>query len=305
MKSITACVFAEDRFSVPPNCKGSNWGYLVTSEGIVMMDTPMVPRTAMKCQGEIAQKGKILYTVNTHHHVDHITGNFFFPGPVISHEAVREAFFADLPTVSGSERVEEAMEIGQGTLGYIRLLVGEHDAESLPILDQENYQIKPPSITFSERLVLHVGNRRVDLIHLPGHTDGHLGIYLPEEKVFFAGDNFCNGTQPSMAHSLPRQWVASLKQVEAMDIELVVPGHGEICNIKEVQKFREFIETCIDMTMSAIDQGMTKDEAADRISFEALYPGHRCGAAVHPGAAMQRRNVVRLYDMLSKPNGSD
>ena len=304
MKSITACVFAEDRFSVPPNCRGSNWGYLVTSEGIVMMDTPMVPRTALKWRSEIIRRGRICYTVNTHHHVDHTTGNFFFTGPVVSHEAVRKAFFADLPTVSGSERVAEAMEIGQGTLGYIRLLVGEHDAESLPVLEQEKYQIKPPSITFSERLALHVGDHRVELIHLPGHTDGHLGIYLPEEKVFFAGDNFCNGTQPSMAHSLPRQWVTSLKQIEAMDIDRVVPGHGLICDKKEVQRFRKFIETCIEMTTSAIGKGMTKDEAADRISFEALYPGHRCGTAVHPGAAMQRRNVMRLYDMLSKPGFS-
>ena len=300
MKSITAHVFAEDRFSVPPNCRGSNWGYLVTSEGIVMMDTPMVPRTAVKWRSEIAQRGEIRYTVNTHHHVDHTTGNFFFPGPVVSHETIREAFFADLPAVSGSERVDEAMEIGQGTLGYIRLLVGEHDAESLPLMDEENYRIKPPSITFSEKLFLHVGDHRIELIHLPGHTDGHIGVYIPEEKVFFAGDNFCNGTQPSMAHSLPRQWVASLKQIEAMDIDMVIPGHGEICDTKEVQKFREFIETCIEMTTSAIGKGLTRDKAADRISFEALYPGHQCAQAVHPGAEMQRRNVMRLYDMLSQ-----
>ena len=59
MKSITAHIFAEDRFSVPPNCLGANWGYLVTSEGIVMMDTPMVPRTAVKWRSEIAKLGEM------------------------------------------------------------------------------------------------------------------------------------------------------------------------------------------------------------------------------------------------------
>jgi glyoxylase-like metal-dependent hydrolase (beta-lactamase superfamily II) len=140
----------------------------------------------------------------------------------------------------------------------------------------------------------------VELIHLPGHTGGHIGVYVTQEKVFFAGDNFCNGTQPSLAHCFPLEWVESLKRVEAMDIDVVVPGHGEISDLGEVHKFRKFIEKCIDMTREAIKQGMSKEEAASRVSFEELYPGERCRPAVHPGSGMQRRNVLRLYEVMSK-----
>lgn len=301
MKAITANVYAEDQFSVPPNCRGSNWGFLVTAAGIIMIDSPMVPRTAVEWRSKIAKKGEVLYIVNTHHHVDHTTGNFFFSGPVVSHEGVREAFFAPLETVAGSERVDEAIQIGQGTMGYIRLLVGEHDAESLPLLDEENYQIKAPTITFSKALTLYVGEHTVELIHLPGHTDAHIGVYLPQEKVFFAGDNFCNRTQPSLAHCLPLDWITSLKKVEAMDIDVVVPGHGEICDQQEVRKFRQFIEKCVDTTREAIERGMSKEDAVDQISFEGFYPGkEHCGEAVHPGKAMQNRNVQRLYEVLSQ-----
>lgn len=299
MKQITANVYVEDQFSVPPRCRGSNWGFLVASKGIVMMDTPMVPRTAVTWRDELAKKGEVLYIINTHHHVDHVTGNFFFTGPVVSHEGTREAFFAPLASVSGSERVDEAIKIGQGTIGYIRLLVGEHDPESLPLFDEENYQIKVPTITFTQKINFYIGKHTIELIHLPGHTEGHIGVYIPQEKVFFTGDNFCNGTQPSLAHSFPLEWVESLKQIEAMDIDVVVPGHGEICNRQEVFQFRQFIEKCIDMTREAIRRGMTKEEAANHLSFESLYPGDRCRPAVHPGSAMQRRNVLRLYEMLS------
>jgi cyclase len=300
MKPVTANVYAEDQFSVPPNCRGSNWGFLVTPVGIVMIDTPMVPRTAVHWRKEIAKKGEVRYIINTHHHVDHVTGNFFFPGPVISQEGTREGFFAPLANVAGSERVDEAIRIGQGTMGYIRLLVGEHDPESLPLLDEEHYCIKTPTITFSKELTLYLANHTIKLIHQPGHTGGQIGVYLPEEKVFFTGDNFCNGTQPSLAHSFPLEWVESLKQMEAMEIERVVPGHGEICDRQEVSKFRQFIELCIEMTRTAIQQGKSKEEAADTISFEELYPVNRCRRAVHPGGAMQRRNIFRLYEMLSK-----
>ncbi|MBM4313809.1 MAG: MBL fold metallo-hydrolase [Deltaproteobacteria bacterium] len=300
MKQATANVYVEDQFSVPPNCRGSNWGYLVTSDGVVMLDTPMVPRTAVERRGEIARRGEVRYIINTHHHVDHVTGNFFFPGPVVSHESVREAFLAPLASVSGSERVDEAVKIGQGTIGYIRLLVGEHDPESLPLLDSEKYRIKMPSITFSERLRLHVGNHTIEAIHLPGHTEGHIGVYIPQERIFFAGDNFCNGTQPSLAHCLPLEWVASLKRIESMEIDVVVPGHGEMSGLKEVAAFRRFIETCIEMTRAAIREGKSKEQAAETLSFEKLYPSDRCRMAVHPGSAMQRRNVSRLYEKLSE-----
>jgi len=265
-----------------------------------MFDSPMVPRTAVKWREEIAKKGEVRYTLNTHHHVDHTTGNFFFSGPVVAHEATREAFFLPLAKVAGSERLEEAEKIGQGTLGYIRLLVGEHDPESLPLLDSERYQVKMPTITFTEQLNLYVGDHTIHLYHMPGHTEGHIGIYVPQEKVFFAGDNFCNATQPSMAHSLPLQWVESLKRVEAMEIDIVVPGHGEMCDRSEVTRFRRFIETCIEMTRDAMKKGMSKEEAVDKLSFESLYPADRCLQAVHPGGGMQRRNVLRLYEMLSK-----
>ena len=54
------------------------------------------------------------------------------------------------------------------------------------------------------------------------------------------------------------------------------------------------------MTRTAIRQGKSKDEAADTVSFEGLYPAEKCKAAVHPGLAMQRRNVTRVYEMILK-----
>jgi len=298
MKQVTTNVYAEDQFSVPPLCHGGNWGFLVTPEGIVMIDTPMVPRTAVKWRDDIAKRGEVRYIINTHHHVDHITGNYFFQGTVVSHKGVKELFTAPVTSVVGSERVDEVVKIGQGILGYIRLLVGEHDSESLPLL--EDYQLKVPTITFSEKLNLYIGKHTIELIHLPGHTQAHIGVYIHQEKVFFAGDNFTNGTQPSLAHSYPLEWVESLRKIENMDVDFVVPGHGEVCDRREVREFRLFIQECIDMVREAAKQGMSKEEAADRISFEALYPRKQHSLAVHPGSGMQRRNVLRLYEMLSK-----
>jgi len=292
MKQITANVYTEDQFSVPPKYRGCNPAFVTTSEGIVMIDTPMMPTDAVKWRDDIARRGEVRYIINTHHHVDHITGNSFFPGTVVSHEGIKELFTVPTAVVAGPERPEELAKVGQATVGYIRQMVGEYDTEGLSLLD--NYEPKAPTITFSERLNIYVGAHTFELIHLPGHTQNHIGVYIPQERVFFAGDNFTGRTQPSLAHSLPLEWVESLKKIEAMDIDVVVPGHGEVCGRGVLPEFRLFIQQCINIVTEAIKQGMSKEEAADKISFEALCP------AVHPGPEMQRRNVLRLYEMLSK-----
>ena len=301
MKQITANVYVEDQFSVHPRDRGANPGFVTTSEGVVIIDPPFLPSDAVKWRDEISKKGEVRYIINTHHHPDHITGNFFFAGPVISHEEVRELTLAPLTTVYGfaGKRIQKAVESGQGTVGYIRLLIEERDPEGVPLM--EGYQLKAPTITFWERLNLYVGGHTFELMHLPGHTQSHIGVYIPQERVFFSGDNFTYRTQPSLAHCLPLEWVESLKRIEAMDIDTVVPGHGEVCHQQDVREFRLFIQKCIDMVKGAIKQGMSGEEAADKISFAELHPGAKDGCPpVHLGPVIQRRNVLRLYEMLSK-----
>ena len=298
MKQITANVYAEDQFSVPPRYRGSNPGFVLTSEGIVMIDTPMMPSDAIKWRDDIAARGEVRYIINTHNHIDHTTGNFFFPGTVVSHEGIRESFSAPSKSVMNLKRREDALKAPEEPVERIKLLVQEYDPDGLSLLDK--YQLRTPTVTFTDRLNLYVGEQTFELSHQPGHTSSHIGVYIPREKVFFAGDNFCNGTQPSLAYCLPLDWVESLKKIEALDIDVVVPGHGEICDKSEVREFRLFIQQCIDMVADAIKKGMSKEETTSKISFEELYPRDHSALAVHPGAEQQRRNVLQLYEMLSK-----
>ena len=298
MKQITANVYAEDQFSVPPRYRGSNPGFVLTSEGIVMIDTPMMPNDAIKWRDDIAQRGEVRYIINTHHHIDHTTGNFFFPGTVVSHEGIRESFYGPVKSVLSLKRIEDALKAGPGPIERIKLLVQEYDPDGLSLLD--NYQLRTPTVTFTDRLNLYVGEYTFELIHQAGHTPSHIGVYIPQERVFFAGDNFTNGTQPSLVYCLPLEWIESLKTIESMDIAVVVPGHGEICDKGEVTEFRLFIEECVDMVKDAITRGMSQEEAASKISFEDLYPKDHSALPVHPGAEQQRLNVLHLYEMLSK-----
>lgn len=139
-----------------------------------------------------------------------------------------------------------------------------------------------------------MGKHTFELTHMPGHTKGDICVHIPQERVFFAGDNFTNGVQPSLAQCLPLEWIESLQKIEKIESDLIVPGHGKVGVKKDVQEFRSFIEKCVEMVREAIQREMSKEEAANRISFLDL-----C-IPIHPGPWQQRMNVLRLYDKLTE-----
>ena len=96
MRKIAGSVYVEDKLSVPPYDRGCNPGFVSTSEGVVMIDCPMMPTDCVKWRQEIEKHGQVRYIINTHHHPDHMAGNYFFPGTVISHEKVKAVFSTPL-----------------------------------------------------------------------------------------------------------------------------------------------------------------------------------------------------------------
>jgi cyclase len=288
MRQLTPDLYVEDRHSLYPGFRGANWGYFCTPEGIVMIDTPMLPTDAHALVAEIASKGEVQFVINTHHHLDHTGGNFFFPGMVVAHEKAKDLFLIPITRLLKTEGEEKVVTLAVLENYFQR--IQELDPPGVPLLS--GYCLGEPRITFSDQLTFQLGGITFKLLYLPGHTAGDIGVYLPQVKILFAGDNFTHGVQPSLAQSLPLDWIASLEKMEALDLENVIPGHGRICRPEKIKEFRNFIQICIDRVSGAINQGWTPHEAADRLTFEDLCP------AIHAGPWQQRQNVLRLWSQL-------
>ncbi|NLE75127.1 MAG: hypothetical protein GX605_00030, partial [Chloroflexi bacterium] len=67
---------------------GANLGAVLTSEGPVLIDTPLVPAEAREWAKIIAERNNkpVRYIINTDHHRAHCLGNQHFDAPVIAHE---------------------------------------------------------------------------------------------------------------------------------------------------------------------------------------------------------------------------
>ncbi|MBU1274397.1 MAG: MBL fold metallo-hydrolase [Proteobacteria bacterium] len=105
-----------------------------------------------------------------------------------------------------------------------------------------------PEITFDLIMgegELTLGQETLQVIHTPGHSPGHVCLYWPRHKALIAGDLvFAQGVgRVDFPGGNGEQLKDSIRKVAALDIELVLPGHGPIVRSKEqVQKNFELIE---------------------------------------------------------------
>jgi len=83
--------------------------------------------------------------------------------------------------------------------------------------------------TFAEDLTISVGGREIRIVHAgPAHTPGDSFVWLPDDKVVFAGDIvFTERLLGVLEVSNSAGWMASFKAIEALDPDHVVPGHGD------------------------------------------------------------------------------
>src|SRR5688500_4180712 len=132
MQQLTSNVFVET------GIRGCNHGFVTTSDGIVMIDSPHKPSDALKLKAEIARRGgRLRYSINTAPHGDPWAGNACFDAPVVAHEGVRRRILeTDLP-----EHIARVATFGPDEP---RLL--------------EGYRPNAPVVTFKNGMTLHVGN---------------------------------------------------------------------------------------------------------------------------------------------------
>ena len=154
-----------DRVYTNTSLRGCNPSFVVTSDGVVVIDTPQLPTKAVAMREEAESHAPIRYVINTEHHVDHIFGNYFFKGAgqVVHHQGVYDNFMVPTPDLDPYAYALEA--------------IPTDDPEGEAIFpDRDAYYADPNKgdIVFTGDLTLHVGDRTFHLLHTPGHTPGQV-----------------------------------------------------------------------------------------------------------------------------------
>ncbi|HTU00435.1 MAG TPA: MBL fold metallo-hydrolase, partial [Candidatus Sulfotelmatobacter sp.] len=145
---------------------------------------------------------------------------------------------------------------------------------------------------------LRVGRHTFELLHTPGHSKGQIAVYIPEERVVFTGDTIFNQCQTWVNEADTDQWLVSLKRLEALDVDWIVPGHGPVCTKACIPIQAAFLREWVTAVAVGIAKGWSKDECIRRISFLDRFPVDI--GQEYMGPKVQQINVAALYDHLAR-----
>ena len=203
-------------------------GFIVTTEGVVVVNTTNTPFHAREVLYEIRHHSDlpVRYAIDTSSSGDQILGN--------------EVFTELEATLISSAKTQE------GIREYRQLLarrVADDEGNGKLRTRMRGFHITVPTQTFSSEMTLRLGGQEIKLLSLLRSGSGDdAAVYLPAAKVLFLGDLFQNSYFPRIDSRNIHDWIATLRQVEGWDVDVYVPGHGEPGGKKELTVFRQFLE---------------------------------------------------------------
>lgn len=233
--------------------------FLTTSEGVIVTD-PISAEAATWLRAEIAKltDKPVRYVVYSHHHSDHITG--------------------------GKAFADQAVFISQ--------------AAALPyIVDAADPTTPVPTLTFTDRMFIDLGGKHVELIYTgKNHSDNSLVVLLPQDRLLFAVDFIPVETMAyrTMRSDYPDDWIESLKRVEQLEFDTLVPGHGKIGKKEHVRMFRRYLEDLRAAVLEQVKKGASLDETKKAVQLPKYESWSRY-------ADWFPENVEGMYRYLTKP----
>ncbi len=251
MIQLAEGVYVETEFA------GGNCGLIVSDRGPVLVDTPMFPSDGLQWRSQIDSLGlgRAYAIVNTDYHPEHLLGNhLFMPARVFGHE----------------ESEKPLARYDESTLAD---LAGDL-ASNNPSLANSLASIRPvhPDISVSDRVTLYLGATEVQIIHLEGHTPASLGVYLPKQRVLFAGDNVTNNEHPVAQHANSLAWLETLQRIKEMDVEVIVPGTGAPGGKELIDPLYQYLAEMRRRVLELFMEGASRRECVEKVGMLDYFP---------------------------------
>jgi glyoxylase-like metal-dependent hydrolase (beta-lactamase superfamily II) len=232
---------------------GANTGFVIGDNGVAVIDSFQNVDAARELLAAIRQKTSlpIRYVINTHYHLDHMTGNDVFADAgavILANENVRAwahtenlKFFGPHPTAANRAQVDA---------------------------------IVLPSVTYNNGIDMYLGKRELLLRHMPGHTGSDSIVVVPDANVVFTGDLFWDAHLPNLIDASTQPWIETLQTLAVKyPAATFVPGHGEVGHLNDLEAFRGYLIFLRENVAAGLQQGKSGDAlvAALEPDFQRKY----------------------------------
>lgn len=232
---------------------GANSAFLVTDEGVLVIDTRSSPGLGQDLLDRIRMvtNKPIKWVINSHFHNDHIFGNAAF-------KAAGATFVTQKETARIMKQVYPK-ELAQGRNGVL-----ENHA------DPNEVKLILPDVTFDTEMTIYLGGREVRLLYLgPGQQAGDTFVLFPQERVLFTPGAVVNHNIPNMSYTPSvDDWIKLVDQIAARDdYDSILPAHGDVMNHEDVKDFAAMLTDLYTTVKGAIAKGVSLQEAQQTLTF--------------------------------------
>lgn len=217
--------------------------------------------------------------VNTHGHWDHYWGNQVFEGArIVGHRDMSKDCAGDKNKVPvfkllhSSRFVQKLLSrmMGGQFKGYLPkgrpfqmvVKLTEHDFDLSGVIPT------PPTEWINERTVLDCGGTTVEVIPVGAvHSSSDTVVWLPKEKILFAGDIFADCSLP-MDLEAARRWLKVLDYIlDELQPAFIVPGHGEVYDPARAESQRSYFRALVDRFEQSYTDTITEQELLQKVDL--------------------------------------
>jgi len=242
---------------------GSNAGFVIGSNGVVVIDTfeDVAPARDLLAEIRKITSLPIRFVVNTHYHLDHTGGNAVFSQAGATIVAQRN--------LRGWLRTEN--------LRFFRDPKPEQRAmvEALVLPDE----------TYTDAVDMYLGARQIQVRYMLGHTGGDSVVTVPDADVVFAGDLVWQKHLPNLIDATTGDWIKTLEKLLADHPRgTFVSGHGDVATAGDVRDFHDYLVTLREAVGKAQGAGKNEKELVDAVlpQLKEKYGNCDAGSASPP-----------------------
>lgn len=279
----------------------SNAGLVTDAEESLLVDTLFDERLTaemLRTMQDATGFGgdRIGTVVNTHSNGDHTFGNRLATNAVI---VASEATAHEMLEEGNPQRLAELMK-NSDALGE----VGAFFKQVFGAFDFAGVTMRLPDRTFTGEYTVKVGDKEVQLIQVgPAHTAGDVIAYVPANRVVYTGDIlFIDGTPIAWTGPVSN-WIRACDRIMALDVEVVVPGHGPITDKAGVKRMQDYLTYIDTETRKRHTAGMNSWEAAQDIALGSFGEWDAAGRIAVTVDTLYReindddspRNVIEMF----------
>jgi cyclase len=274
----------------------SNAGIVDLGDRTLVFDAFMTPQAAKDLRGaaEALFDRPIYAVIDSHWHYDHIWGNQVFGADtdIVSSEETRrmflatrghgafEAFMAGAEVNLESTRAQFRAEDDEGQRRQLAVWIDFHEGvvATKPIL-----QIRPPNVTFAERMSFYGTERSAEVIAFEGgHTESDAVLFLPQEGIAFMSDLLFIGYHAYLGGGDPDSLRQILDRVASLGPKVLVPGHGPVGTADSLAQMGRFVGAMDGLAREIVEAGKPEgliDQLAipapwDSWLFASFFPGN-------------------------------